>query len=222
MTAYILDTETDGVENRPVQVAYLSHGRADPIAHDQLYHPGNPISPAAMAVHHILDADVASAPPYTTFRLPDDAKYLIGHNIDFDLAAIARCGQPIDHIKTICTLAISRSLWPDLPSHALGAVLYGLASNPARARTMIQGAHNAMADVLLVQALLRFVRHKTGHHSAEALHELSEQARVPDRMRFGKHKGVLIADLPEDYVQWLRQQDNIDPHLLRAFDQHRP
>ncbi len=40
-----------------------------------------------MAVHHILESDIAGKPSYETFRLPTTVKYMIGHNIDYDVAA---------------------------------------------------------------------------------------------------------------------------------------
>ena len=34
----------------------------------------------------------------------------------------------------------------------------------------------------------------------------------------GKHKGIAIADIPNDYKRWLLNQDNIDPYLIQAFE----
>ena len=57
-----------------------------------------------MAVHHILESDLENQPHYKTFKLPDTTTYIIGHNIDYDIAAIARCGVDVSHIKPICQL----------------------------------------------------------------------------------------------------------------------
>jgi exodeoxyribonuclease X len=220
MSALILDTETHTFNGNPVQIAYLPYPGEGPCV-NRFFHPQEPMDPAAMAVHHILDADVADAPPYTTFRLPPDTTHLIGHNIDYDLQALARCGQDTSQIKAICTLAISRHLWPELTSHTLSGVLYALARDPAKAREQIRGAHDASADVQLVRALLQFIRRQTGLSDPEDLYTLSEQARVPEHMPFGKHKGLPIRELPEDYVQWLKRQSPLDPYLLQALERHR-
>ncbi len=37
-------------------------------------------------------------------------------------------------------------------------------------------------------------------------------------MPFGKHKGLPLADLPNDYKQWLMAQGDIDPHLRKALE----
>ncbi|MFX6048656.1 3'-5' exonuclease, partial [Acinetobacter baumannii] len=59
---------------------------------DQLYSVDEPISYASMAVHHILESDLEHQPHFTTFSLPKQTQYIIGHNVDYDINAIARCG----------------------------------------------------------------------------------------------------------------------------------
>jgi len=51
----------------------------------------------------------------------------------------------------------------------------------------------------------------------EQLWTLSEEARIPSVMPFGKHKGELITDVPMDYKRWLLNQDNIDSYLKSAL-----
>ncbi|MNL80465.1 hypothetical protein D3C87_2073260 [compost metagenome] len=46
---------------------------------------------------------------------------------------------------------------------------------------------------------------------------ISEQARIPRVMTFGKHKGVAIADIPGDYKAWLLRQPDVDPYLAQAL-----
>ena len=59
-----------------------------------------------MAVHHIVDEDLVKCPPFTKFKMPKDNRdgdleYLIGHNIDYDIAAVNRAGTTTTGIKTI-------------------------------------------------------------------------------------------------------------------------
>jgi exodeoxyribonuclease X len=42
---------------------------------------GQPISYAAMAVHHILESDLKDQPFYNEFELPSETTYIIGHNV---------------------------------------------------------------------------------------------------------------------------------------------
>ena len=53
--------------------------------------------------------------------------------------------------------------------------------------------------------------------TVEDLYAESEKARTPITMPFGKHKGMLLADVPSDYKQWLLTQGDIDPYLRKAL-----
>jgi exodeoxyribonuclease X len=50
------------------------------------------------------------------------------------------------------------------------------------------------------------------------LYAESEKARTPTTMPFGKHKGMLLTDVPSDYKQWLLTQGGIDPYLRKALE----
>lgn len=97
MQAIILDTGTHTLNGLPIEIAYapikiesgkLSLDKSQ--IFDQLYQVNQPISYAAMAVHHILESDLVDQPNYREFQLPEQTSYIIGHNVDYDIAAIAR------------------------------------------------------------------------------------------------------------------------------------
>ncbi len=208
--AIIIDTETTGLDDPiPVEVAWA--GLNDDSESVQRYQPGKAISYGAMATHHITDADVASAPPFSSFRLPPQVSHLIGHNIDFDWKAL---GEP--PIKRICTLALARDHWPDLDAHSLGALIYKIRG--AEARALLRDAHSALQDVRLCRIVLEAI---TGQPSAtldpERLWQRSERARLPRLMPFGKHRGQPIREIPADYRRWLLNQADLDPYLRQAL-----
>ena len=225
MTAIIFDTETTGVtEPVIVEAAWLSMTGPDEckIADEflQRYNPGKPIELGAMATHHILDADVADCPPAAVFRLPEGTEYLIGHNIDFDWRVV---GEP--PIKRICTLALSRYLHPELDEHTQSAMLYHYSADRAYTRERLRNAHSALADVrnchTLLADLLDELEMREEINPAcvdwDAIWQISERARVPTVMAFGKHKGERIADIPGDYKAWLLRQPDVDPYLAKAL-----
>ena len=177
----------------------------------QRYNPGKPISLGALATHHIMDEELINCPASSSFRLPAGTKYLIGHNIDFDWVAI---GSP--EVKRICTLALARSLWSDLDSHTQSALLYYFERNTAR--DQLRNAHSALADVWICSKIVAQIIDKLHPASLDALWEMSEKARVPKTMPYGKHKGELISQVPSDYKQWLLRQDNVSGYLRKALE----
>lgn len=216
MTAIILDTETtDKHDPQVIEAAYLRMIDMTTTGENfnQRYRPSKPITFGAMATHHILEEDLAECPPHTDYKLPDDAQYIIGHNIDFDWKV---SGSP--DVKRICTLAMARKVWPDADSHSLSALTYMLAEDKAQARSMLRGAHSAMADVRTCLNLLLHIYAAAGPFDRwESLWKFSEAARIPDRITFGKHAGMRIADIPADYKRWLLGQSDIDPYLRKAL-----
>ena len=176
----------------------------------QRYNPGKPISLGALATHHILDEELVNCPASSSFRLPAGTKYLIGHNIDFDWVAI---GSP--EVKRICTLALARSLWPDLDSHTQSALLYYFERDTAR--DQLRNAHSALADVWICSKIVAQIIDRLHPASLDALWEMSENARIPTVMPYGKHKGELISQVPTDYKQWLLRQDNVSGYLRKAL-----
>ncbi|MDU6055489.1 MAG: 3'-5' exonuclease, partial [Acinetobacter junii] len=119
MSAIILDTETHDMNGYPIEIAhvpvYFENGELvvnKDACFDEYFSCPEPISYGAMAVHHILESDIAAKPSYETFRLPEGVQYIIGHNVDYDIEAIKLADKTIN-VKAICTLALARMVWPD-------------------------------------------------------------------------------------------------------------
>ncbi len=227
MIALILDTETHDLNGLPIEIAYapveITHGKMSldkSHLYDQLFQVDQPISYGSMAVHHILESDLEGMPHYSSFTLPEATQYLIGHNIDYDINAIARCEVDVSKIKAICTLALARQVWPKAEAHNLSALIYMISKGSPKAREMLKGAHRADADIILTANLLMHIIYHLGIQSLDELYIASEQARIPLNINFGKHRGTAIADLPQDYVQWLLKQDSLDVYLKKALELH--
>ena len=225
MQAIILDTETHTLNGQPIEIAYAPVEIVDhkisldkSRLFDQLYSCDEPISFAAMAVHHILQSDLEGQPHYSSFELPSETTYIIGHNIDYDIRALEKCGIDSSNIKAICTLALARRVWPEAEAHNISALIYMITKGSERAREMIRKAHRADMDIILTANILMHIVHHLKINSLEALFEASEDARIPRTINFGKHRGTAIAQLPADYVQWLLRQEDLDPYLRKALE----
>lgn len=223
MSAIILDTETHTIDGYPIEISHspcsfeqgvlkVDHNRN----FDQYFSCPEPIAFGAMAVHHIIEVDLVGCPSYDTFRLPADVTHIIGHNIDYDIRAIRLCDSSIQ-VKAICTLALSRMVWPDLDAHTLSTLYYFIMEDKALARSHLRKAHNAKWDIYFTGVVLKAIVEKLGIKDMQSLYLFSEQARIPTKITFGKHKGMAIKDLPSDYIVWLLKQPDLDPYLVKAL-----
>ena len=221
MTAYIFDSETTGL-NEPhlIEAAWLKLKDISSLTVTadflQRYKPGKPIELSALATSHILDEELDGCEPYNTFTLPEDVEYLIGHNVDYDWRVI---GEP--DVKRICTRALSSKLWPAADSHTQSAMIY--LHYRTEATGLLRNAHAALDDVkncrLLLVKILDTLAVNLGRPVSgwEELWEISDDARIPTVIAFGKHRGMAIVDLPSDYKRWLLNQSDLDPYVRKAL-----
>ena len=223
MNALILDTETHDLNGYPIEIAYapcsfeqgvlvINHGEV----FDEYFSCPEPIALGALATHHILETDIAEKPSFDTFKMPQGVQYLIGHNIDYDITAIQKC-QPDFTVKGICTLALCRMVWPELP-HTLSAMYYHVMDDLELARKHLRHAHNAKADIYFTGVILKTLVEQLGIKDMNSLFIMSETARIPKYITFGKHKGTAIKDLDSGYVSWLLKQPDLDPYLRKAIE----
>jgi exodeoxyribonuclease X len=213
----LLDTETTGVDKPDViELAYvgpLETPRTAFVDSDvkwSHFKPTKPISLGAMSVHNIIPEDLAESPQWPGSWSPESVgpvQYLVGHNVSFDAEAI----KAPPSLKTICTLALARKAWPTLDSHKLGALIYHLYPH-GMAREMLRKAHTAFADVGLLGRLLFALTDIFQPRDWEHLYQISEVARVPTVMTFGKYgpadgkPGMPIPEMRRkdpSYVRWL-------------------
>lgn len=223
MSALILDTETHDLNGYPIEIAYAPCSFEQGVlvinqgeVFDEYFSCPEPIALGALATHHILETDIAEKPSFDTFKMPQDVQYLIGHNIDYDIKAVQKC-QPDFTVKGICTLALCRMVWPDLP-HTLGAMYYHVMDDLELARKHLRHAHNAKADIYFTGVILKTLVEQLGIKDMNSLFIMSETARIPKYITFGKHKGTAIKDLDPSYVTWLLRQDDLDPYLRKAIE----
>jgi exodeoxyribonuclease X len=210
--AYILDTEThDKKDPQAIEVAWIKLSD-DGNSFCQRYKPALPISFGAMAIHNIIESDLDSCPPSGSFVLPDDCRYLIGHNISFDYGVI---GSP-DGILLIDTLSLSRLLFDDEDSHTQMACLYRI--NPLVAQSMAHEAHGAAADVAMNLLLFDYICGALGTRDFDLLHQISEKAKIPRVISFGKYAGMSFDQIPYDYKAWYKRQSETDPFVIRAMN----
>lgn len=153
-----------------------------------LVNPGRPISPDTMAVHHILDAQVASAPLWKAIapqvlRPKGGVLALAAHRAAFE----QRYCRPAltGGAAWICTWKCAMRVWPELPRFSNQMLRYQRHPE-GLVHALGLPAHRAMPDAYV-----------TAHHlrdllNAASLEELLLWSREPGllpRVPAGEHRG---------------------------------
>lgn len=206
------DTETTGVRaatDRIIEIAAY-----DPVrdkTFERFVNPGMPIPPEATAIHHISDEMVADAPNFSVIanelvEFCEGEAVLIAHNNDgFDMhflrAEFGRHNVALPDWKYLDTLKWARRYRPDLPRHTLQFLreIYGIEAN---------NAHRALDDVIVLYKVFQCM---VDDLNFDDVCELMNR-KQPDitHMPFGKHQGVLLADIPKSYLRWLAESGALD------------
>lgn len=157
----VFDCETTGTDPGVDEIVSLAVVRlhadgAETARYTRLVRPSRPIPAEATAVHGISDEDVAGAPQFSEIGeellgLLDGAVF-VAHNATFDLPmvqhAFARAGVAYRPPAVACTLEAFRLLEPLADNHRLQSIC-------DRRGIALEGAHEAIGDVLATVALLR-------------------------------------------------------------------
>ena len=149
----VIDTETTGRSAKWDELLQVSAADNHGHTYDQYVRPVRHKSwPSAMEVNHITPEMVAGSPSAQTLvavwqSLFDQADYIIGHNVCFDIRFLEAIGVQIDPEKVIDTCKLHRMLYPKAENHKLDTAVMELASEEIKAQ-YADGAHNAIVDVL--------------------------------------------------------------------------
>jgi DNA polymerase-3 subunit epsilon len=189
-----VDIETTGCTpglHRVIDVAVIGvTGDHVDFEWQSLVNPGLRIPPGITELTGIDNEMLADAPPFekiaAELRSRLDGRVFIAHNVRFDYGFIrrefARLEAPWSS-PNLCTVRLSRALYPEMPRHNLDAVI-------ERHGIVIENRHRAMPDA---QALLQFWRKVRAQWGTEELQTgldlASQRATLPVS---------LPPDLPED------------------------
>jgi DNA polymerase-3 subunit epsilon len=205
------DTETTGVKaekDRIVEIAAY-----DPVRNlrfEKFVNPGCPIPPEAIAIHHITDEMVASAPSFAQIgaefiEFCEGDVVLIAHNNDnFDIHFLRnefdRHSLVMPSWKFLDSLKWARRYRPDLPRHTLQFLreIYGIPAN---------NAHRALDDVIVLHQIFQSL---IDDLPMDDVYALLNRPRTIQIMPFGKHQGQPLSQLPRSYIQWLTTSGALD------------
>ncbi len=193
----LLDLETTGgnpLDCRITEIAAVRVENGKEVARwSTLVNPGTRIPPLIQNLTGISNAMVAEAPSFdevgaNLLKLLDGA-VLVAHNVRFDhgflLNEFARMDVAL-RVKTLCTVRLSRKLYPQHKSHGLDAIMqrHGLST---------ESRHRAMGDVDLMQGFLQVATQELGADTVnqQALLLMQGSAALPPYLETN------VADMPE-------------------------
>jgi DNA polymerase III subunit epsilon len=192
-----LDLETTGatpLKDRITEIALVRYEQGVEVARWQtLVNPQTPIPSFIQQLTGITNDMVQDAPAFS--EVADKlAAYLEGavlaaHNVRFDHGFLKseyrRLGQTLRQ-RVLCTVKLSRKLYPQHKGHGLDAIMY-------RHQLTTESRHRAMGDVELMIGFVNSAQNELGlDRVKEVAAELSKQPSLPSGI---DHKDV--DDIPE-------------------------
>jgi len=133
MRAVAIDFETAN-ENRTsacaIGLAWIDEGRVTAVEETLIRPPEMRFSSWNIAIHGIRPRDVENAPSFAELW-PDlvrriDGRLIVAHNASFDISVLRHSlelvGLAPPECRFLCTVALARRVWPDLPRHRLNDV----------------------------------------------------------------------------------------------------
>lgn len=173
-----------------------------------LVNPGCEIAPQASAIHGIYEHHLVDAKPLEEVFAIKGPTVSIGHNTSFDLKFLAPHYENL--VGSLCTLSLARQYVKGSANHKLGTLADHLGLKKGV-------AHSAMGDVHTTVELLRYLVNESGR-TLEQLVAAARKPKIIHQMPFGKHKGMMVMDLPLSYVRWFLEQE-IDHDLRKSLEQ---
>ena len=169
----IVDVETTGAHpawDRLTEIAVVEVDGDAVTEWSTLLNPGTTIPPAIQALTGITNHMVADAPAFEDLaaeiyqRL--DGRVFVAHNARFDYGFLRhefeRAGLRF-HARTLCTVKLSRRLYPDHRRHSLDSLI-------ERHGIQCSARHRALGDA---QAVWHFLRIATDERGAERVQEVA-------------------------------------------------
>jgi DNA polymerase-3 subunit epsilon len=209
--AIYYDTETTGIKaDRDRIIELAAYDPVRDLKFERFINPGIIIPDEAIAIHHITNEMVASAPSFDVvgaefIEFCEGDVILIAHNNDnFDYHFLrhefGRHKLTMPSWKFLDTLKWARRYRPDLPRHTLQFLreIYGIMAN---------NAHRAFDDVDVLYKVFKIM---IDDLSIDEVYALLNRPRDLQHMPFGKHQGQPLSQIPRNYVQWLSTSGAFD------------
>ena len=212
----VIDTETAGhkleedavIEIGSVDLDLLTGEVSNPM--QSFCDPaGVTINPHARKVHHISDAMLTGAPSFAEASAPfRAAPVFAAQRAEFDRSRLRFSG------RWLCTHKLALRAFPGLKAHGLQSLVKYVPLDLSPVEPLLAGLspHRALYDAVCTAVLLRRIAETLMPRCADIGDFLDRAERVSSeptllaKLRFGRHKDVPIAQVPDDYLDWLTRE----------------
>ncbi len=229
----IVDIETTGgyaANNAITEVAIVLHdGKNEIRRYETLVNPGIPIPRYVQALTGINDELVASAPSFnevasTIFELLND-KIFVAHNVNFDYSFLKhhlRLSGLDLNCKKLCTVRLSRKVFPGFVSYSLGNLCRTL-------EISISNRHRAGGDVdATVQLLRKILDNDANRFVQEMLKGKSREQYLPPNLSADQIEqlpytpGVYYFHNEKGKVVYVGKAKNLRKRVSSHFSNNKP
>ncbi len=240
----VLDTETTGTDDESEIIEFSASFPAsendsldDLLNFTEKYKPNGTVPPEASAVHFITDEDLTDCRPYSEgyadfYPFFDARQYFVGHNVQFDRRMLKVNHSRIvstefspfeDDSRWICTLKLAKKLFaedPEFKNLTLTFLWFKFKLNVGCSRKITP--HSAEDDVYMTYRVLVHLVNTaierglidTNADVGAQVVELSNTPVLYSTMTIGKHKGLPLDEVPQNYLEWMiMNMDVLNPEM---------
>lgn len=226
----VIDTETAG--QRLEEDAVIEIGSVDlDLSTGTITNPmqsfcdpaGAVINPHARRVHQITDQMLAGAPPFAEAVRPfAGAAYFAAQRASFDRPRLRLRG------RWLCTHKLALRAFPQVKAHGLQSLVKYVPLDLSPVAPLLKGLHphRALHDAVCTAVLLRRIAEVLMPGCAdltdflERAEKVSNEPALLARLRFGRYKGIAIAKVPNDYLEWLVSEPGMDADAVFTARHH--
>ncbi len=198
----VIDFETTGTSppsSRAIEVGIVRIENLEIVdTFQSFFNPGISIPPFISQLTGIENEDLIDAPKFenvaTEIKEFISDSVLVGHNLQFDYAFLKsefnQANIILPNLEQICTLKLSRRLFPELKSKSLGNMAKHL-------RVRHKNVHRALSDATVTaKILLKLINKLNDEYNSEALSDLVAFQNTPSVSKsFRLVKKKLIDDI---------------------------
>lgn len=241
----VLDTETTGKDYKTAEIieaGFVMRDESDWTIFSELHKPLNGGIPAQVqAICYIVDSMVADKPSFIDSRdvFQDVVNsyssingYFVAHNHFYDMRVLQNHGVDTTKCNWICTWRMSKKLFEtidEIEETNLPYLRFKLELDVPLEMYCHRAGNDSYITGKLLETLVDYMEGlgllNLDEDYGPQIVQWAAEPIIYSKMPFGKHKGLLMKDVPRSYWSWAMQNmdslneqaDNYDPDLAASI-----